>query len=107
MTYHNNLLESFNKLRTDPHLSRVIQDDLPCQMQLWILEIHQGQSVSSRLLYGWIIPDPFANGTWYKADVETNWAPDSKAYKAKILKYSFYTKGIITASLITEMLQGT
>lgn len=107
MTYHNNLLESFNKLRTDPQLSRVIQDDLPCQMQLWILEIHQGQSVSSRLLYGWIIPDPFANGTWYKADVEANWAPDSKAYKAKILKYSFYTKGIIVASLITEMLQGT
>lgn len=53
----------------------MIQDDLPCQMQLWILEIHQGQSVSSRLLYGWIIPNPFANGTWYKADVETNWAP--------------------------------
>ena len=107
MTYHNNLLESFNKLRSDSQLSRVIQDDLPCQMQLWILEIHQKQSVSSRLLYGWIIPDTFANGKWSKADVELNRAPDSKVYKAKILKYSFYTKGIIAASLITELLQGT
>lgn len=107
MTYTNHLQEQFKHIQTDFRFKEMMVTNQACLLQLWILEIQTESSISLRLLYCWVLPNTFANGQWSKTDVVLNWKPNSKAYKANIIKYSFYAEGQTISSLIEELIQGT
>lgn len=107
MAISKNLLYNFNQLRSDEKLRSVMKKEVSCQLQMWILEIHQEQRIFQRLLYGWVIPTNYNDGKWYKADVEMNWSPDdSNVYKVNIFKFTFYSNGDSIASLMAKLLEG-
>lgn len=103
---NNQLVYNFSQLRSDEKLKNVMKKEVNCQIQMWILEVCEEQRISQRLLYSWIIPTDYNDGKWYKADVETKWSPDLGAYKANIIKVTFYSDGESISSLMLDLLNG-
>ena len=57
-------LNSFEHILKDERLVKLFFKDAKCAVQLWILQRKDGDSISSRLVYGWILPYFYSDNKW-------------------------------------------
>lgn len=92
-------------LINDGRLSRLFSIEARhCALQLWVLQIHSGQSIENRVVYGRLLPYSHSSDSWTFSDND-----DFRSFgqvRAKVTRLNLYVSSVLCADLLRRLSAG-
>ncbi|WP_322019324.1 VPA1262 family protein [Paraburkholderia tropica] len=95
-----------NDILSEKRLARLFDSgEAPCVIEMWILQIKSADSVSSRLVYGRILPSDFANNTW-NAQREDSFKPVDESVEAQVKRVTTFVESKRVRNFLALLVEG-
>ena len=93
---------TLDDLLNDCRLTRLFSENAHhCALQLWVLQIKDGQSIEYRIVYGRLVPYSFSSNKWSSSEDDNC---DTVGHvRAQIIRLNLYVQSARCADLLQKL----